>query len=241
MLRDISEGLIGNQQYQNACQWLLSANRFLVRLCKDEYPLNRLLQLRLSISQTILQIPKHAFGEDDKKKILEVIADAPSESHNEMPFLMTIIEAFDHGFGIDIAKYSDSLTRVIRTAHITERMFHTILYYLHRLRPLRPDLACTGSTVFLCERLLDIGRVDWIEKVLVLLTWSHTCRKQLHSGEYTRMIDILDQVRKETEHSLSIPASRACLMVSLTISISETQYVSKNNQVGLETPRCGVF
>ena len=239
MLRDISEGLVSNQQYQNACQWLLGADELLVRLCNGEHSPNRLQQLRLSILQTMLQIPKHAFGEDDENKVLEIIADVPSESYNEMPFLITILEAFDHGLDIDVSKYSDSLMRVIRKAHITERMFHTILFYLHRLRPIRPDLTCNGSTIFLCERLLDTGRVDWIEKVLVLLIWSYTCRKQLRAGEDTRIIDALDRVRKETGHSVSVSASRACRMVSLTVTISETKSVSEYNQVDLEIPRCG--
>ena len=214
VLREIAEHNIKKEQYSHAIHWLVSTDGFLIKLCKEEGSYRRVQQLRLSLLQVLFQVPQEALDEDNKLKIIEVLANYDADHSSGIPSLMMKLEAFDRGLKSDVQEYFDTLMTLIRKAHITEPILNTIMYYMYKLRSKRADLTNKGLSALLRDRVIDTGRKDWIEKVLVLLVWSYVSANQqpLQGGKV--LANILGRIMEETKCSVSVAASRACQLVS---------------------------
>ena len=114
-------------------------------------------------------------------------------------------------------EFSDILLKIIRTMTITDEVFKTILHYTHDLRRLSPILAHIALKVLLMERLLDLDRPDWLDRVIVTMIWnSTTCPDTSDQECFSKLKSALDLLIGQMPTTVCVSATHASQMVSQT-------------------------
>lgn len=211
-------------EHEIAIQWLGRAHdvlgsRSLESLSSDAG------DLQIAIMHTKARALMKLSGDDALNKAWNIANDLDADAVDRMVVLILKLDLYDATPEADPQDYRNVLSRVVRTIHMTDSTIKTTLHYIHKLRSKSAALAHSVLEQLLLERLLDTGKPEWVERLLVTTVWNMTTSTNIVDDQniLRKMLDtlprqLLRSIGPSATHAAQTvrdpPAARICLSSS---------------------------
>ncbi|MCJ1472157.1 hypothetical protein MMC13_000804 [Lambiella insularis] len=164
--------------------------------------------LRIAISHTSARALMKVAGGGALEEAWNIANELDAGPSDKLVVLMLKLDLHDATSESDLQEYSNLLSRVVRTIHITEATFRTTLHYIHKLRSKSATFAHTLLEQFLLERLLDTGNPEWVDRLVVTIIWNMTTSTGI-ANEQNALRNMLDTLWGKLPHSIGRSATHA--------------------------------
>ena len=214
ILFEIGTSQSRKSHWSQATFWLERAHNAIS--CQDMQALSANAgELRMGILHGIARALIHNDNEGSRAKAWDTIHQMGAESSDRLVVLLLKLDVM----GLDPAhasqEYCDILQIVVRTVHLTDMNFKTILYHVHKLRTRSAPMAHVILVTLLEQRLLGAEKPKWLEKAFVTLIWNFTTSTQC-SNDLRSLSELLDTFQSSLHQTLSSSATYAVQIVRLS-------------------------
>ena len=212
------------KQYDIAVRWLERAYDILT-----EQDLERLStdagELRLSIMHNLTRAFLTQRTAESRAKAWDLLRTMEIDFDDKMVVSLLKLELLFGEAELDVEAYSEVLTKILRTAILTDMTLKTLLHHVHKLKDASVPSACRALDEFLEVRVYESGRQDWIEKVVIVRIWLTTAVTDDTSSNSS--YEFLENVFRNLAKPLSTPAAHAILTLlwkRIETAFTQAQY-----------------
>ncbi|CAG8979159.1 hypothetical protein HYALB_00000293 [Hymenoscyphus albidus] len=171
VLFELGKSLLASKEFDLATKWLERALEVLADQELDKLSMDA-SELRISIIQSCVKGLLKIQQEPALEKAGNLVQILSHELGDRLIVLLLRLEvlaasttAFDH------VAYSEVLGRIVRTAVLNEQNFKLVMFHIRKLIVKSPDLACGSVDELFRLRILNEGREELVEKVLITRLW----------------------------------------------------------------------
>ena len=224
VLFEIGKGFYVKAVYEAAVPWLERAYGILT---KDSW---RALSIDAEELQTcilcaLVRSLIKISGKQSIDKAWNVLENQDITQSERMVFLLLKLDLIVVDSDRPPADYSDILLRLVRTVHMTESNFKTVLHHVHVLRSRSTTLAHYILETLLSERLNEAKRSEQMEKVFVTIVWNLTTSTK-SANDVERLRRIFNTRQSQAAIPLSASATHAIQIVSFPMLLFFPNYAS---------------
>ena len=187
--------------HSEAIRWLekaydVLASQNLGRLSSDAG------ELRLSIMHGMVKVLMNLSGAGSITKAWSIVGELEIESGDRLAVSLLKLDLIDIDQTSSSQEYCDVLRKIVRSVHLTDSNFKTMLHQVHKLRRRNAGMAHSLLSTLISERLLGAGETAWLEKALITVVWNCTT-----STDLTNALGLLNAIIDIVAANLSRPLS----------------------------------
>ncbi|KAF2143242.1 uncharacterized protein K452DRAFT_167927 [Aplosporella prunicola CBS 121167] len=204
---EIGKDMLNKHRHEDAVKWLDRAYSVIGERDMEELG-NDAVELRQSTMHHLIRALLRQDDHDAKEKA-KVLLDLLALDHGDkMVVSLLQLEQLSAEPKPDPGQYYGAVERMMRSIHLTETNFKTIMHHVHKLKNLSPELAAKALDNFLDLRLFENRNSEWIEKVTVTHVWVSIANWDGdQSPEPLR--ELLDTVQQNMHGAFSVAATHA--------------------------------
>ena len=211
ILFEIGKDQHAKKQYQEAVRWLEMADDVLVAQSLENLS-GEACDLKTSIMHTLVRTLMNLSGEGNNERAWNIVTNMENEPGDQLVVLLLKLELLAADERSPLQNYSEVLERVIRTVHLTESNFKTIMHHVHKLKSRNADMTFHVLETLLLERLAVAEKSEWVEKALVTTIWIVTTSAGVTGGEES-LERLFDSLHVKLDKPLGQTATHAGQMV----------------------------
>lgn len=213
VLFEMGKDLLDKQQLTMAVKWLDRAYNVLVEQELDRLSMDA-SELRLSIIESLIKGLLGLKDQESTDKARSLVDLLENEVGDKLIVLLLrfnlITAATNESF--DSNAYSDVLQRMTRTMVLTESNFKLVMYHIRKLTTNSPSLACKALDELLKLRILQAGRAEWVEKVIITRLWMITNQRDVRE-----CLVLLEELLSTVLEGLPQPFSSEATVAAQTV------------------------
>ena len=169
-LFEIGKDQYNKKEYVEAVRWLEKADDVLTgqnleNLSSDASDLKT--SIMHSLIRTLMNLP----GQDNNERAWNIVNNLNNEPGDKLTVLLLKLDLLATDDSSPLQDYSEVLERIIRTVHLTESNFRTIMHHVHKLKSRNSDMAFRLIEMLIFERLVVAEKSEWVEKASVTAIW----------------------------------------------------------------------
>jgi hypothetical protein len=209
ILYEIAKDLASRKQHELAVKWLQRALDVLsdqdVEHLSDDARELKMAAMHLLVKSLL------AIRTDEAKMIANNILGLMENDYPGKTIVSLLkLEMLSTEQSPDAEAYYAVLLRMIHSIVLTKENFKTLIHHLHKLRTLSPKLTCQALSELLLFRLLEIGKVEWIERATIMRIWITTSQGKWNTHEaITELTNLLDAVQRGVKSPFNASAAHA--------------------------------
>lgn len=201
------------RQYLEALRWLEKADDVLVGQSLENLS-SEASDLKASIMhalvRVLMDIPEHGNNE----RAWNIVTRLDNEPGDKLLVLLLKLDLLAADENSSMRNYSELLERIVRTVHLTESNFKTIMHHVHKLKARNADMAFHILETFLLERLAVADSSEWVERALITAIWVATT-----SADVTGGLESLDRLFDSLHVKLNVPLGEAATHAGQTVGL----------------------
>ena len=170
-------------------------------------------ELQISIMHSMARTLMHQDDQGSRTKAWSIIRELDIECGDRLAVLLLKLDILAVDADSSSQDYCNVLQRIVRTVHLTDTNFKTIIHYVHKIRSRSPQMAHTVLTELLTERLLGAEEPKWIEQTLVTAIWNCTTSPEF-ANVLSTLAKLLDALTASCTSGLTPSATHAAQIVS---------------------------
>ncbi len=198
-LFEIGQDQYAKKQYQEAVRWLEMADDVLVGQSLENLS-SEASDLKNSIMHTLARTLMNLPGQGNHERAWNIVANLDNEPGDKLLVLLLKLDLLAADESSPLESYCEVLERVIRTVHLTESNFKTVMHHVHKLKTRNADMAFHVLETLLLERLAMADKSEWVERALVTAIWITTTSAAVTSG-----LDPLERLLESLHVKLNKP------------------------------------
>lgn len=211
LLFEIGKDRVKKALWSDAILWLEKAHDTLA--CQSLEALSSDAgELRVSIMVRMARALINVEDGDTKARAWNVFRELDIECGDRLAVLLLKLELYAADSSSSAEEYRDVLQKIVRTTHLTDLNFKTVLHHVHRLRLWTPTMAHTVLACLLSERLLGADQSAWLEKTFVTVIWNCTTSAEFPDAN-SSLLHVFDVTAAASCVTLSNSATHAAQIV----------------------------
>lgn len=210
-LFEIGQDQHSKKQNVEAVRWLEMADDVLAGQSLENLS-GEASDLKTSIMHTLVRALMNLPGPGNNEKAWNIVSNMDNEPGEKLVVLLLKLDLLAADENSPLQNYSEVLERVIRTVHLTESNFRTIMHHVHKLKRRNTDMAFHVLEIFLLERLAVADKSEWVEKALVTAIWVTTTSAGVTGGQ-----DSLERLFESLHVKLNEPLGQTATHAGQTV------------------------
>ena len=167
--RHLSRGL----RWAEASEWLQKAHDILSGVTSEKLS-NDAEELQIGITHAMARALINSESQDMRERAWDIVRKMSLEYGDRLIVLLLKLDLLAVDPAHSSQDYCDILCKIIRTVHLTDSNFKTIIHHVHKLRVRDARAAHKILTYLLEGRLCNLEQPKWLEKIVVTAVWNCT-------------------------------------------------------------------
>jgi hypothetical protein len=225
LLFELGKDQLEKGQAELAVRWLERAHDILAELEIERLGTDA-GELRLSIAHHLVRALLVQRNEDARSRAWQFISLIENDFGERFVVSVLKLELLSTDTHTDPEAYLNVLSRVTRTAILTEKCFKTILHHIHKLKELNAAFACNCLDDLIEIRLYEDGMQEFLEKAVILRIWITISNEEDQTAPISTKT-FLEHVAHKFVAPLTAPAAHAVLLLiwkKIEATYSQAEY-----------------
>lgn len=199
------------KQYLEAVRWLEKADDVLVGQNLENFS-SEASDLKTSIMHALVKVLMNLPEQGNNERAWNIVEKLDYEPGDKLLVLLLKLDLLAADEDSPIRNYSEVLERVIRTVHLTESNFRTVMHHVHKLKCRNADMAFHVLETLLLERLAVADSSEWVERALVTAIWVATTSAGVTGG-----LESLERLFESLHVKLNTPLGETATHAGQTV------------------------
>lgn len=195
------------KQYLEAVRWLEKADDVLVGQSLENVS-SEASDLKTSIMHALVKVLMNLPEQDNNERAWNIVNKLDNEAGDKLLVLLLKLDLLAADENSPTINYSEALERVIRTVHLTESNFRTVMHHVHKMKSRNADMAFHILETLLLERLAVADSSEWVERALVTAIWVATTSAGV-TGGLESLERLFESLHVKLDRSLGETATHA--------------------------------
>lgn len=201
------------RQYLEAVRWLEKADDVLVGQSLENLS-SEASDLKACIMHALVRVLMDLPEQGNNERAWNIVTRLDNEPGDKLLVLLLKLDLLAADESSSIRNYSELLERIVRTVHLTESNFKTIMHHVHKLKARNADMAFHILEIFLLERLAVADSSEWVERALITAIWVATT-----SADVTGNLESLDMLFDSLHVKLNVPLGETATHAGQTVGL----------------------
>lgn len=234
VLYEMGSDLFSKKDFTMAAKWLERAYGVLTSQDLDRMSMDA-SELRTSVINLWIKALLELRDQDVVEKAHGLIDLLQDELGDKLLVLLLRLEAISTAptESFNTNSYHDILQRMTRTIVLTDANLKLIMTHIRKLNDKSPSLACAGVDELFNLRIIKAGRVDWIEKLLIMRILMATSQRDSPDA-LVSLEHILSSIGAHLRQPVSARGTHAAHTVSILFN-PNSQSLTGNSSCGRES------